>query len=209
MATGHYIVAGKHDWVLRAFESRRKSLKGTWSYCRTPEELDDQLSRGVSPDKIFFIHWSWRVSSEVLSRSDCVCFHMTDLPFGRGGSPLQNLIIRGRDSTMLTALRMSDEIDAGPIYMKREMSLEGKAQHIYERMSSLAMEMAKDIVDSQPSAIPQEGEPLMFERRRPAESELRDVNNIKELYDHIRMLDADGSACISQHERAAHRAHRC
>tara|TARA_B100001059_G_scaffold235468_1_gene281214 strand:- start:885 stop:1256 length:372 start_codon:yes stop_codon:yes gene_type:complete len=87
---------------------------------------------------------------------------------------------------------MSDEIDAGPIYMKREMSLEGKAQHIYERMSSLAMEMAEDIVDSQPSAIPQEGQPLMFERRRPAESELRDVNNIKELYDHIRMLDADG-----------------
>ncbi len=25
---------------------------------------------------------------------ECVCFHMTDVPYGRGGSPLQNLIIR-------------------------------------------------------------------------------------------------------------------
>jgi hypothetical protein len=56
---------------------------------------------------------------------------MTDVPFGRGGSPLQNLIVRGRRETKLTALRMSREFDAGPVYMKEPLSLEGGAEEIY------------------------------------------------------------------------------
>ncbi|MBG84510.1 MAG: methionyl-tRNA formyltransferase [Phycisphaerae bacterium] len=192
MTDGHYIVAGKHDWVLQAFESRQGSLPGKWSYCSTPEELDRILSSGVCPERIFFIHWSWRVSSDLLSSTDCICFHMTDLPFGRGGSPLQNLILRGLDSTMLTALRMTDSIDAGPVYMKRELSLTGSAQQIYMRVSALAMDMALEIIESNPEAIPQEGEPTMFERRRPSDSELPNVENMKQLYDFIRMLDAEG-----------------
>ncbi len=37
--------------------------------------------------------------------------HMTDVPYGRGGSPLQNLIARGHTSTKLTAMRMTAEVD--------------------------------------------------------------------------------------------------
>ena len=42
---------------------------------------------------------------------------MTDLPFGRGGSPLQNLIVRGYKETMLSAIKCVGEVDAGPIYI--------------------------------------------------------------------------------------------
>ena len=44
---------------------------------------------------------------------------MTDLPYGRGGSPLQNLIINGHKETMMSALRCVQELDAGPIYLKK------------------------------------------------------------------------------------------
>lgn len=65
------------------------------------------------------------VPEAVLIAAECVCFHMTDVPYGRGGSPLQNLIVRKHKKTKLTALKMTEEIDAGPVYCKRELSLDG------------------------------------------------------------------------------------
>ena len=48
---------------------------------------------------------------------------MTDVPFGRGGSPLQNLISRGIYETKISAFRCVAEMDAGPVYPKRPFSL--------------------------------------------------------------------------------------
>ena len=42
--------------------------------------------------KIFIPHWSFIIPKEIYQNFECILFHMTDLPFGRGGSPLQNLI---------------------------------------------------------------------------------------------------------------------
>jgi len=55
---------------------------------------------------------------------------MTYMPYGRGGSPLQNLIVRGYRHTKLTALRMVEEFDAGPVYLKEDLCLEGNAEEI-------------------------------------------------------------------------------
>jgi methionyl-tRNA formyltransferase len=46
---------------------------------------------------------------------------MTDLPFGRGGSPLQNLISRKIYNTKLSAIRVVKELDAGPVFLKKIM----------------------------------------------------------------------------------------
>lgn len=66
---------------------------------------------------------------------------MTDVPYGRGGSPLQNLILAGHADTQLTALKMVEEMDAGPVYAKRPLSLEGKAQDIYEKAGELSFSL--------------------------------------------------------------------
>ena len=47
---------------------------------------------------------------------------MTDLPYGRGGSPLQNLIVRGHKHTMISAIKCVKELDAGPIYLKKPLT---------------------------------------------------------------------------------------
>jgi len=167
------------------------SLLGNWSVCLCPEDLI-HMANTRNPRYIFFPHWSFIVPEEILVKHECVCFHMTDVPYGRGGSPLQNLIVRGHESTLLTALRMTSEIDAGPIYLKRPLSLEGSAQNIFQRSADLSMKMIAEIVAIEPEPADQEGEPTMFSRRKPAQSELPDNSTVKSLYDHIRMLDAPG-----------------
>jgi methionyl-tRNA formyltransferase len=117
---------------------------------------------------------------------------MTDVPFGRGGSPLQNLIARGHTETRLSALRMTAEVDAGPVYEKRPLSLAGPAREIYARASDLCVESMARIAADEPAPVPQHGEVVAFERRTPAQSVLPATGSLAGLYDHIRMLDAPG-----------------
>lgn len=79
----------------------------------------------IQPRFVFFPHWSHRIDPSVHERFECVIFHMTDLPFGRGGSPLQNLIARGIYETKITALRCVEELDAGPVVADVRISLAG------------------------------------------------------------------------------------
>jgi methionyl-tRNA formyltransferase len=117
---------------------------------------------------------------------------MADLPYGRGGSPLQNLIVRGHRDTKICALRCVSEIDAGPVYLRRPLSLLGSAQEIYLRATDLIMEMILDMLASEPQPMAQEGDPVVFPRRKPEEGDLAHLASLELLYDHIRMLDADG-----------------
>jgi len=168
---------------------RRARLPGKWTIVTTPEDLVSPYNPEIR--YIFFPHWSWIVPNEIIDAYECVAFHMTDLPYGRGGSPLQNLIERGHDTTKITAFRMTEELDAGPIYCKAEMSLDGAAHEIYARAAEISLDLIAHIVATEPVPAPQEGISTSFKRRHPEESLLPFGVTTYCLYDHIRMLDAD------------------
>ncbi len=186
---GNYIVASSKPWHQKVFESIRQNEPSQWIYVATREELD-QAARATAPRYIFFLHWNWLVPREIWSAHECVCFHMTDVPYGRGGSPLQNLIVAGLRETKLTALRMAEEMDAGPVYAKRPMSLDGRAEEIYLRAGELGWEIIRWMIETSPAPTPQTGEITLFTRRKPEQSALPLEGNLECLYDHIRMLDA-------------------
>ena len=159
---------------------------------RTERDLSLKALEQIEPDFVFFPHWSWLIPEDIHSRYECVIFHMTDLPYGRGGSPLQNLIVRGHQDTMLCALKCVEDIDAGPVYLKRPLLLTGTAEEILRRASALMEEMIFEIVDLKPTPVPQQGNVVEFNRRKPEEGNLGPVAELKQAYDYIRMLDADG-----------------
>jgi methionyl-tRNA formyltransferase len=117
---------------------------------------------------------------------------MTDLPYGRGGSPLQNLIVRGHKKTKISALKVEKGLDTGDVYLKKELNLEGSAQKIFDRSTSIVLLMIKEIVEKNMTPVKQTGEATLFKRRTPEMSNIEDVESLNKLYDYIRMLDADG-----------------
>ena len=106
MSTASYLVASTKPWNRRVFNEIIAGYPGTWHFVSRPAELAPERVSSLAPRYIFFLHWSWEVPSEIVNNYECVCFHMTDVPYGRGGSPLQNLIVSGHRRTKLTALRM-------------------------------------------------------------------------------------------------------
>lgn len=184
-----YIVAGSKAWNRHAFNAIAKKCPGKWLYVSNEDELGQTLGR-ESPRYIFFLHWHWRVSVEIWSRFECVCFHMTDVPYGRGGSPLQNLIVAGHENTVVSALQMVEEMDAGPVYAKRSMSLAGRAEDIYVLAGEICIDIIEWMIKAEPVPEQQTGTPVLFTRRQPEQSELPVVGDVLAIYNHIRMLDA-------------------
>ncbi len=187
----NYIVATIKPWNIASYEQHSSQLPGQWTLVQDPRELTADLVEALRPRYIFFPHWSWRVGPEILTRAKCVCFHASNVPYGRGGSPIQNLIERGHRETMLCALQMMDALDAGPVYMKQPLSLTGRAQDIFERMAENIWSMIACIVANEPEPKEQVGEPVVFARRHPEQSSLPLSGSLAKIHDHIRMLDAE------------------
>ena len=159
---------------------------------RQRADLSVENLAAFAPSHVFLPHWSWKIPEAVLVLHECVIFHMTDLPFGRGGSPLQNLVVRGIEQTKLTALRCSAELDAGPVYLKRDLSTLGSAEEVFQRAAKLMEGMIVSIANGAIEPTDQTGDVVAFARRRPEQGDLGKVSSLAEAHDVIRMLDADG-----------------
>lgn len=187
-----YVVCGRLPWNRECFQKKQPALKGRWTFISSPGEMTMDHLETINPRYIFFLHWSEKVPDDIWQKYECVCFHMTDVPYGRGGSPLQNLILREHTETKLTALRMTADFDAGPVYMKKTLSLNGRAVDIYKRATLLSLELMGAIIDRNPIPKPQKGTPTIFKRRTPEQSRIPVGLRAEKLFDHIRMLDAPG-----------------
>ena len=187
-----YIIARSKSWDLKLLK-RLRAVTGEEFYEITEKEsLDIDFIRNINPKYIFFPHWSYHISSDIFEEFECIIFHMTDLPFGRGGSPLQNLIVRGMENTKVTALKCVKAMDAGPIYLKTDLSLLGTAEEIYIRASKIVENMILEILSKALYPKPQTGEITLFERRKPKDGNLELTENLGQIFDMIRMMDAKG-----------------
>jgi len=189
----NYIVATLKSWNIEQYQHLIKKMPGNWHLMDSPGQLSIEKIKEIQPEFIFFPHWSYKIPREIFSSYECIVFHMTNVPFGRGGSPLQNLISRGIYQTKIVALQCEEEIDAGPVYLRRDFYIEqGSAEELYQKASEIVFAMIEEIVQYHPLPEKQTGEVVCFPRRTPEMSELKADYTLKQIYDHIRMLDAEG-----------------
>jgi methionyl-tRNA formyltransferase len=187
------VVASSKQWSSRIIDNLKRQIpEASILEISSKEELTvDNLSK-FSPSFVFLPHWSHIIPEVILDKFTCVVFHMTDLPFGRGGSPLQNLISRDIFETKVSAIKCVKDIDAGPIYLKRNLSLYGNAEEIYIRATKIVEEMIVWILQNNPEPTEQTGDVVIFQRRKPDQSNIDGITDIEKLFHHIRMLDAEG-----------------
>ncbi len=191
MPSTHLIAATRGNYSEAAL--RLASATGDTFYTlHSKDELHLDLLQEIQPRYVFFPHWSYIIPAAVYEQFECVIFHPSDVPFGRGGSPVQNQIARGIYDTQMTAMRCVQELDGGDIYMKRPFSFHGAAEEIFIRAAQLIETMMLEIVQTQPNPIAQSGVPTAFRRRKPAESSISECSTLREVFDYIRMLDAEG-----------------
>lgn len=189
------IIATIKSWNIARAQELQKQFEGVHEIVlyTAKEELTVDNVRYFNPHYILLPHWSYFIPNEITENWECVVFHMTDLPYGRGGSPLQNLIVRGHKETKVSAIKVTATLDGGPVYMKRPLSLAGSAQEILVRCADIIFqEMIPAFLTEKRMPKPQEGDPVIFKRRKPEDSEITSDMEMDKIYDYIRMLDAEG-----------------
>lgn len=189
------IIATIKSWNIKRAQALQEKYEGLHDIViyTGREQLHLDNIRNFNPDYIIFPHWSYMIPTEITEQWECVVFHMTDLPYGRGGSPLQNLIVRGHKETMISAIKVTAKLDGGPIYMKSPLELSGSAQEIFERCADIIFnEMIPRFLAEKIIPVPQEGNPVIFKRRKQEDGEITCDMDLEKIYDYIRMLDAEG-----------------
>jgi methionyl-tRNA formyltransferase len=187
-----YILLSQKKWHDDLFNSLSKNKNQKWIRINQKKDFNFELLQKLKPKFIMIPHWSFIISEKIFTNFNCIVFHMTNLPYGRGGSPLQNLIVRGHKETVISAIKVIKGIDTGPIYLKHKLELDGTALEIFKRSAKIILNMINQIIDKEISPINQSGEVTVFKRRSPELSDISNLESLEEVYNYIRMLDADG-----------------
>jgi len=187
-----YVLLSEKKWHLPIFENLAQRNNEEWILIKDKVQFTQERIIEEQPVKIFIPHWSYIIPEEIFANFECVVFHMTDLPYGRGGSPLQNLIVRKHKETKISAVKIDEGIDTGGIYLKESLSLQGTAQEIFLRSSKIIQEMIIRIIEEAPVLKPQQGTPVVFKRRGRKDGDISELSSTGEVYDYIRMLDCEG-----------------
>ena len=184
-----YLFCAYRDWSLKLYE-KLLDMDDNFVLIKSPKKLTNSFVKKLNPEFIFFPDWSWIIPKKITDNYKCVCLHESNLPKFRGGSPLQNQIIRGITKTKTTAFFMSNGIDEGDIILQKNLSLKGKIEDIFLRMIDNDFKIITKIISGKYTVKKQKGTPTLFKRRKPEESELKNLNFSKKyLYDFIRMLE--------------------
>jgi methionyl-tRNA formyltransferase len=181
-----YIIITKKKWDTNNYKILNKKIK-------ILKEINIKKINYINPKIVFFIHWSKLIPKDLYERYTCIQFHISDLPRGRGGSPIQNQILRNIKKTKISAFKVEKGLDSGPICMKQDILLDGSAELILKNMEFKSLNMIKKLVKQKVIKFKKQKQKLkIFKRRKPHESEIdpSKIKTINKMYDFLRMLDA-------------------
>ena len=160
----------------------------------TIDDFDEDRLISFDPNLILWYGWSSIVSENLVTKYNSIMLHPSPLPKYRGGSPIQNQIIRGEKKSAVTLFKMTKNLDDGGIYFQEEISFEGSLNSIFKRITKIGFKGTCKIIDGDYKVVKQNHKyATYFKRRKPEDSEITieeiKNNSAEYIYNKIRMLD--------------------
>ena len=159
----------------------------TWTH--DAESLDEG-------DLCFFLSYSKIVGEKIRAKFEHnLVVHESDLPAGRGWSPMSWQILEGKNRIPVTLIEAASSVDSGMIYSQQWLKFEGyelidEIRALQAKATNeLCIEFVKNFVVGSPMGRPQLGEPSYFARRTPECSRLDLNKNISEQFNLLRIVD--------------------
>ena len=185
---------GYREWACRIYDDTRSTFpQHEFLIFKSKEQFDISSLIDFDPEIILFYGWSWMVPDDITKKFMCVMLHPAPLPKYRGGSPIQNQIIRGETESVVTLFVMDEGIDTGDIVGRCPISLEGSLDEIFDRIYSAGLALTSSMLNGHYERIPQDHDKsTYYKRRKKSDSELTldELTNAPAdyLYNKIRML---------------------
>jgi len=121
--------------------------------------------------------------------------HESDLPRGKGWSPLTWQILEGQNRIPITLLEAVYRVDSGDIYLQEWLEFEGH-ELLYELRHAqaqstirLCLQFVQQYPDILQTSSPQTGEESFYPRRRTKDSQLDINRSLAEQFNLLRVVD--------------------
>lgn len=122
-----------------------------------------------------------------------IVVHESDLPKGKGWSPLTWQVLENRNIIPITLFEATETIDSGVIYSQKTIELDGTEllDEIKHKQGLKTIEMILEFVKIHPNnqGKKQVGESTFYKRRGPLENELDVEKSIIENFNLLRVCD--------------------
>ena len=130
-------------------------------------------------DICFYLSYGRIVSAAILARhGNNLIVHESDLPKGRGWSPLTWQVLEGAETICVTLFEAVGKVDAGEIYLQESIQLRGDelVDDLRRKQTLATFSLCQSFVSDYPSILQrarkQLGEPSFYPRRGPPDGRL-------------------------------------
>lgn len=121
--------------------------------------------------------------------------HESDLPHGKGWSPMTWQVLEGKNRIPVRLIEAVDKVDSGVIHGETEIELEGHelVEELRVKQAMATRNLIVDFVSRYPNLSPKEqsGVESFYPRRTAADSELDVDRTIREQFNLLRVVDND------------------
>ncbi|MFC5405013.1 formyltransferase family protein [Cohnella soli] len=193
------VVSDRRNWVNDYVAAWLPSLKKFAKEVVWTHDVAD-LTDG---DIAFFLGCEQIVPQDLLAKNTHnLVVHASDLPKGKGWSPLTWRILEGDNDIPVVLFEAAERVDDGPIYLRERIAFNG-TELIDEMRTALAMttiKLCNRFLDEYPGVVSgaemQLGESSYYRRRTPSDSKLDPDRSIREQFRLMRVADNDRYPCF-------------
>ena len=155
-----------------------------------------------SGDFLFLISCTEIIKLETRKKfKHVLVIHESDVPLGRGWSPLIWQILEGKTKIVVTLLEANDRVDTGNVWKKKSLEIleHELAPEIYEKLFPLKLELMDFAIENYQIIKPikqNESISTYYTKRVPEDSKLEVNKSIAEQFNLMRIADEKRYPCF-------------
>ena len=180
----------KSSWIIPFAKEIVDDLNGKNYDCQFFHDAEE-IPKG---DILFLLGCTKIVKKDILDRNKHnLVIHESDLPQGRGWSPIAWQVLTGKNKIPVTVFEAEEALDSGPVYIKDHINLDGTEllPEIKEKQGIKTKELVLEMVEIYPTlhGKKQTGESSFYPRRTHKDDRLDINKSIKNQFNHLRIVD--------------------
>ncbi len=183
------LTSGIDSWIIPYGKKLQEMLIAKGHVCKYLIG-DEKVENG---DIVIFLSYEKIFHQLSLNKHNLV-IHESDLPKGRGMSPLTWQILEGSNKIPITLLEATEKVDAGVIYKRDFIVLEGHEllSEIKDKQGWATINLVIWFIENYPHSSQgqhQIGTPSFYKRRTAVDSKLDIERSISDQFDLLRVCD--------------------
>jgi len=186
------IISDRKSWIQPFVKQLQKDFQALGYKC-----VSRHNTRNISSaDFCFYLSYEKIVGSNVLSRfRHNLVVHESDLPRGKGWSPLTWQILNGKNKIPMVIFEASAKVDSGVIYHKTSLCFKGHelVEELRNKQGLKTIELCKRFVEKYPKIVrsgkSQREEGFFYPRRYPKDSKLDIKKTLRDQFNLLRVVD--------------------